>query len=214
MCCIGRVCRIVGPDAHGDGEVDGDTGEDLDVESKAVRVPAAKMEIRVSCGLGHGCWGDDVVTERVNQYWRDKSSEKGKEKEKGSTADESESGKKKREDKVEWRADGAGWEAQMRGRHREIEWHGRGSPIRGSLILASEKGPIAVYKPRCAAWVMEAEGEKCSVDDEGVGVGVLGICGDEADEEVVRHILLAAVGIEEQIMASKGFEPRMYHSGW
>lgn len=113
--------------------------------------------------------------------------------------------------KVHWRASGAGWVVQG----REVEWVGVRKPRDGALWCEQladdccESKLLALYLPRGSK--PKAGGEP--VRGKGEGMGMLGVLLDDLDDDMVQHMVLTCVSIEEQIMRSRGFGGA-YHGAW
>jgi hypothetical protein len=145
-------------------------------------------DLFLGSGLGHGEWRDEV-TEKILGLYDDSKPHVW-------------------QPKIAWNATDT-WSSTL------LE---NGSPQTrkvegGGLLLRGPKSVnLAWYKPRPARWIDRG------VYGDGKGVGVLGFSAEAQklgfDEGMVRHVLLSAVAVEEQIMGSAGFEPGKYHAGW
>jgi hypothetical protein len=89
-----------------------------------------------------------------------------------------------------------------------VYWEGRGKIVGGHLKLRvhGNEEALAVYKARYATWLPRVYYQGMNgfwedwEDGGGASQGSLGILKKEGiTEEVVRHMLIACVGIEEQI---------------
>ncbi|KAF2145421.1 uncharacterized protein K452DRAFT_355883 [Aplosporella prunicola CBS 121167] len=102
---------------------------------------------------------------------------------------------------VLWQASSVSWEYAFSGRViRKFEWKGRGKPVNGSLLCADKERLIAIYAPRNSN--MKKDGDEDMQQD---GVGHLGIMIEDVTEELLEHLILVSVAIEEQIRSSSGF---------
>ncbi|KAL9617599.1 MAG: hypothetical protein Q9160_007612 [Pyrenula sp. 1 TL-2023] len=153
----------------------------------------------ISSGLGHGLWSDEILPSLLNPS--DNSTEKT----------------------TNLAPPHAMWYASPHGFQHdcsdcEFEWPGlpeTQKPDKAAIMVRYENGElIALYRPR-------GEGLSPMGGDEEGRCGRLGVCVDlgvaEGDtwrrENVVRHLLMVAVGIEEQIRRSRGFQG-VYHGRW
>ncbi|KAF2648183.1 hypothetical protein K491DRAFT_699096 [Lophiostoma macrostomum CBS 122681] len=143
-------------------------------------------ELSLGSGLGHGQW-QDILTEKALGIFDDSRPYVW-------------------EPKVVWNATDD-WESILLEdgvpEKRKVEG--------GGLFLKGRKDKtLAWYKPRPARWIDRG------IHGDGKDVGVVGFCADakEFSEDTVRHVLLCAVALEEQIMASAGFHPGKYHGHW
>ncbi|KAF2004174.1 hypothetical protein P154DRAFT_519713 [Amniculicola lignicola CBS 123094] len=157
---------------------------------------------RVSAGLGHGVWQDEKLADVLGITPKDGT-------------------KASYDDKVEWVAkdNRRPWKAFAdTTTAKKIVVEGHGWTEDGGLVLEGKGKVYAVYKPRIAMWKRNEKGEETkevtSIDLRGIGQGALALFHDGLDDDIVRHLLLSAVAIEEQIMKSAGFDCRKYHGGW
>lgn len=148
---------------------------------------------RLSTGLGHGLWRDYELEDALG-YTPKKGESQGM-------------------NKIEWQATGEDWGNALP-YNAEISWKNGRKVDGGGMVLTGPDGVIAVYKARSARWAGKPEVESDEDSGDGNGVGVLGLCDEKIGKNLLRHVLLSAVAIEEQIMWSKGFNPRLYHAGW
>jgi hypothetical protein len=156
------------------------------------RAPRGGPFTDIFSGLGHGKWYDYKLTKLLG-------------------LDACVEPLSRNDKPLKWVAGAGKWDP--------IEWEGRGTVIGGHLKLKrdNDEEVLAVYKARGATLrqkvesdVLEEEWEDCSE----TGTGSLGILREDGiTEEVVRHMLLTCVGIEEQILRSKGFGGT-YHGSW
>lgn len=150
--------------------------------------------IDITEGLGHGQWRDYALTELLRN-------------------DDPRFG----DGIATWFAQANGW---VLGTEDKIVWRGMGEPIRGSLMLVfnsndpqGECRPLALYKPRCADWLLDGEDKSERNYDKRHGVGRLCMLLEDSAEAVIQHVLLTVISIEEQIRMSRGFCGK-YRSGW
>ncbi|KAF2727511.1 hypothetical protein EJ04DRAFT_594754 [Polyplosphaeria fusca] len=151
-------------------------------------LPTVPAHVALSSGLGHGEWRDAVLEPHFTP-----------------------NGKGVVEKSVDWGEYRVKWGAGGPRDRKAVRGWGESD---GGWVEVRDKGDVlAIYKPRGAAWVGKEEEER---EESARGLGVLVVCDERVggSEEVVRHVLMVAVGLEEQILRSKGFEPRNYHAGW
>jgi hypothetical protein len=146
--------------------------------------------------LGHGEWYDYKLTQLLD------------------TAFTNEKRQAHKDHPLKWVAGTEEWDP--------LYWEGRGKIIGGHLKLSmhGNEEVLAIYKVRGATWLRRFYHQGMSglwehwEDGGGASRGSLGILKQEGlAEEVVRHMLMACIGIEEQIMRNKGFDGA-YHGGW
>ncbi|KAF2795153.1 hypothetical protein K505DRAFT_360417 [Melanomma pulvis-pyrius CBS 109.77] len=142
-------------------------------------------KMSISSGLGHGVWFDPLLEKALRIPPKEINNV--------FTAN------------VQWMGMGDRWTTYVDNRFVDIEWEGHGAVIGGGLVLMNQYKVLAIYKPRCARW------KGGGGSDE--KIGSLGVV-EEMNEEMMGHVVLSAVAIEEQIMRSKGFKPDSYHAEW
>lgn len=154
------------------------------------------LHTEIYTGLGHGDWIDYKLTRLLSV---------------ARTGNEPQS----RMDKhLKWIAGTDEWDP--------IYWEGRDKIVGGHLKLRmhGDEEVLAVYKFSGANWLQRVyyhgrNGFREEWEEAGkASRGSLGISKKEGiTEQVVQHMLMICIGIEEQIRHSKGFSAA-YHGGW
>lgn len=191
--------------------------------------PLESTLLTISSGLGHGLWYDEILPRLLlpQSYSHSRStstSEKAPPRQPQKTL--LDSTKPTARTTATWHASPTGWTHEDA--PDEIEWAGLGRPRNGAIMVCDSKQVVlALYLPRGSTLVLcsdadadaDAGGAGGVGGESGLGVGRLGICADlseledEQKEAVGRHLLVVAVGIEQQILRCRGFRGR-YHGGW